>query len=292
MKDPLVSIIIPNLNNQERLALCLEAIDQQTYPSEAVEIIVVDNGSTDRSVEVCKNFPVRVLVERTHKSPYLCRNAGMATARGEIIALLDSNCIPVSDWLEQGLAELQQSKAAIVTGPIRYTFSNRKTIAERIDYLYSYISADDLPQLTALSAGHLFFRKSLLGEIGYFLPRIRSLGDIEWTHRAYKKGFSFGFAEGALVHYPAKRLRAAVRKMVRLGGGRKALWLAEGKSLYSLVWIRQIGKNLLPPSPAFFREMQDRNQKEGMEVPAVALFCGLWLVKGCRAWGMVFRSER
>ncbi|MCB0630896.1 MAG: glycosyltransferase family A protein [Saprospiraceae bacterium] len=290
MKDPLVSIIIPNLNNQERLAHCLEAVCQQSFRSGAVEIIVVDNGSTDHSTEVCRNYPVQLLVETAHQSPYWCRNAGIAAARGSVIALLDSNCIPVNDWLAQGVNDLEKTKAAIITGPVLYSFSSKRTLAERIDYLYSYISIEDLPHLTALSAGHLFFRKSLIDEIGYFLPHIRSLGDIEWTQRAYQQGHTFGFAEGAKVHYPAKTLIPVVRKMVRLGGGRKALWRAKGRPLYSVDWMWQIGKNLLPPSPAFFQEMNYRNRKERMEVPMLFLFLGLWLVKVCRAWGMMFRN--
>lgn len=269
------------------MAACLEALQQQDYTMEEVEVIVVDNGSTDQSAKICERYPVQLLMETAHKSPYWCRNAGIAAARGSILVLLDSNCTPTPGWLAAGVAELAKKQASIVTGPIRYQFSEKKTLAERLDYLYSYISADDLPQVTALSAGHLFFNRSLIENIGYFLPHIRSLGDIEWTHRAYKQGLPFGFATKAIVQYPAKRRRAAIRKMIRLGGGRKALWKAQGRSVISAAWIGQIGKNFLPPSPAFFREMQQRNRQEDMDVPSPVLYVGLWAIKLCRAWGML-----
>lgn len=285
-----MSVIIPNLNNAARLELCLKGLMQQSYPQEKTEIIVVDNGSTDGSQALCQKYTVRLLVHAERESPYWCRNAGIRSARGSIVALLDSNCAPIAEWLESGVAALGQGVGDIITGPVRFQFSKNRSLAERIDYLYSVINEADIPGAGGLPATHLFIRRELFEQIGYFIPHIRSLGDIEWTQRAKKRGYRFGFAAQATVDYPAKPFPKAVKKMVRLGGGQKELWVSAGQSPYHPRWIGKILKQLLPASPAFFRDMQARNREEKMHIPAIALYLGLVVIKWCYAWGMSWKS--
>lgn len=290
MDRPFVSIIIPNLNNQDRLDQCLAGLMRQTYPPEDREIIVVDNGSTDGSLAIAGQFAVKILQDTEYKSPYWCRNAGIREARGDILVLLDSNCVPTPNWLKSGINSLKNTKAGIVTGPVRFNFSVPPTLAEKIDYLYSVFTPEDIASCEALPATHLFIKRQLFEDVGFFIPHIRSRGDMEWTHRAHRKGYSFGYAENAVVDYPAKTLPTAIRKMIRLGGGKKELWLHEKKSLYHPKWILQILKNLFPPAPDFYQEMAQRNQDEGTRIPAIPLYLGLYLIKLCYAWGMLFKK--
>lgn len=287
MQRELVSIIIPNLNNSQRLDQCLDAVFRQSYQAGPVEVIVVDNGSTDQSVAVCKKHPVRLLIRDQYRSPYWCRNEGIKIAKGTFIVLMDSNCVPDTDWLNNGLRTLLQPGHDIVTGPVQFQFSAEATLPEKIDYLYSVIKEDDIPKLKGLPATHLFVRKALFEAIGYFIPNVRSLGDIEWTGRAYQEGYRFAYANGAIVAYPAKQWADAVRKMIRLGGGKKELWMARGRSFRHSAWIWQIIKNLLPPSPAFYREMFRRKERESVPLTAPQLYLGLWMIKVLRAWGML-----
>ncbi|PHN01471.1 glycosyltransferase [Flavilitoribacter nigricans] len=287
MKDPLVSVVIPNYNNQVGLERCLNAVFKQTYSPGQTEVIVVDNDSDDQSVKISKKFPLRLLIRPEYRSPYWCRNAGIQQAKGEYLVLLDSNCVPSPDWLRAGVQALNNSGASVVTGPVRFQFSLNPSFAEKIDYLYSVIRAEDIPHATGLPATHLFIRAPLFRDLGLFIPHIRSLGDIEWTNRAHQKGYTFGFAESAIVDYPAKNWKKAIEKMVRLGGGKKELWVAGGRSVYTLQWWGMIVKNLLPPSNSFFRDMQQRNLQEKTELPKLSLWLGLWGIKICRAIGMI-----
>lgn len=290
MHKPLVSIIIPNFNNADRLQLCLEAIMRQTFPFSLMEIIVVDNGSSDHSTEISKKYPVQVFTRAEYQSPYWCRNAGIRAAKGKILILLDSNCVPVDNWLQEGIDCMQHSTASIFIGPVRFNFTEKFTLSERIDYLYSVVTPEDVRDAEGLPGGHLFIRKVVFEKIGYFIPNYRSLGDLEWTQRAKKAGYSFGFCKNAIVDYPSKSGIQAFKKMIRLGGGKKELWTFKGKSLLHPFWILQILKNLLPPSPNFYREMAQRNQDEQTQIPPAALFIGLYLIKLCYAWGMLFKK--
>ena len=74
---PVVSVIVPAFNAEHTIAGCLEALLAQDYPAERLEIIAVDNRSTDRTAAVMCRYPVRVVAERRVQSSYAARNAGL-----------------------------------------------------------------------------------------------------------------------------------------------------------------------------------------------------------------------
>lgn len=108
-----VSIVIPAYNSEATLPQCLEALEQQTYPP--LEIIVVDDGSTDKTVELAQPKAV-VLHNTNNKGAGGARNTGAAAARGDIIAFTDSDCVPPSQWLEKIVRVFDQDNVAAVAG--------------------------------------------------------------------------------------------------------------------------------------------------------------------------------
>ena len=94
-----ISIIIPAKNEEKYLPLCLESICNLDYPKEAVEVIVVDNGSTDRTREIAQSFGATVLLDYTKYVSGL-RNLGARDAKGEILAFVDADCTVSPDWLQ------------------------------------------------------------------------------------------------------------------------------------------------------------------------------------------------
>jgi glycosyltransferase involved in cell wall biosynthesis len=86
--SPLVSVVIPAYNEEAALPGCLETLGRQTYPN--LEIIIVDDGSTDRSREVAREFPVRLL-EGQHLGPAAARNRGAREAKGELLVFVDAD---------------------------------------------------------------------------------------------------------------------------------------------------------------------------------------------------------
>lgn len=286
----LISIIIPNLNNAQRLKASLASLEKEkgNLQPNQVEVVVVDNGSRDGSRKVAVMYNATLIVEERLRSPYLCRNRGILASKGKYIVLLDSNCVPKKGWLKAGIERLESDgNTSILTGPVEFEFSKEPSVAERFDYLYSVVDALDIPHRTALPATHLFIKRSVFEHIGLFISNVRSLGDIEWTRRAVTAGFNLGYCEAAKVSYPAKNWKAFFRKMFRLGRGTKEIWKATGKNLHSLSWYRMVIKTLLPPSPKFVKLMKSINRREGQRLSLLNLFLMCWLTKFLRGLGMI-----
>ena len=107
---PLVSVIIPNYNGKRFLDTCLTALRQQTYPADRLEVILVDDASTDDSVAYVEaHFPeVRVLCLDHNSGLAAACNRGAALARGEIIALLNNDTEVEPDWVAALVTALQE----------------------------------------------------------------------------------------------------------------------------------------------------------------------------------------
>ena len=111
MPAPFVSVVIPVLNDRDRLNLCLRALEKQSYPRDAFEVVVVDNGS-DRPVGDVALSAVRVAVlSEPQPGSYAARNTGIRQAKGEMVAFTDSDCIPHEDWLRRGVEHLRAHAA-------------------------------------------------------------------------------------------------------------------------------------------------------------------------------------
>lgn len=116
-----VSIVIPVLNSEATLPHCLASITAQTFPRGQYEIVIADAGSTDRTCEIARSFGVDAIVPNPLKTGEAGKTAGVKAARGDIIALIDSdNILPSPSWLESMLAPFADP-AVIASEPIEYT---------------------------------------------------------------------------------------------------------------------------------------------------------------------------
>lgn len=95
-----ISIIIPARNEQEHIEFCLRALLNQDYNNELYEIIVVDNNSTDNTLEIVRRFG-QVRIVNCLKGPVgRVRNSGAESAQGTILAFIDADCVAPTDWLK------------------------------------------------------------------------------------------------------------------------------------------------------------------------------------------------
>ncbi len=103
MSEPVVSasVIIPNFNGLRFLPACLDALRAQSYPAEQIEVILVDDGSTDESVAyVAEHYPeVRVLPLASNRGLAGACNAGAAIARGDLLIMLNNDTEVEPGWL-------------------------------------------------------------------------------------------------------------------------------------------------------------------------------------------------
>lgn len=93
-----ISVIIPCLNNETTIEKCMISLLGQDYPSNFFEILLVDNGSSDKTISIIQKYPVRLLKEKI-KNPYIARNKGALYAKGQILAFTDANCEIDNSWL-------------------------------------------------------------------------------------------------------------------------------------------------------------------------------------------------
>ncbi|HEM61855.1 MAG TPA: glycosyltransferase, partial [Chloroflexi bacterium] len=115
-----ISVVVPALDEEKYIGQCLSSLTAQTYPSDLYEIIVVDNGSTDRTSEIARRFGVNV-VHEPQRGVARARHRGTEEARGEIIAGTDADALAPPIWVEE-IARTFRSDEALgaVTGPILF----------------------------------------------------------------------------------------------------------------------------------------------------------------------------
>jgi glycosyltransferase involved in cell wall biosynthesis len=106
---PLVSFVIPVLNGERDIARCLRSIQRLHCLPEAYEVIVIDNGSTDRTLHIVRELGFdSLVVPNVHIS--VLRNYGVARAEGDFIAFVDADVELTPDWLHNGLAGFEDQQ--------------------------------------------------------------------------------------------------------------------------------------------------------------------------------------
>ena len=121
-KHPLISIIIRTKNEEKWINSCLRSVFSQTYKE--IEVIIVDNQSTDQTIARAREFPVKV-VTITEFMPGKAINIGIRASSGEYLVCLSGHCIPTNErWLENLVHDLKDPEIAGVYGrqePLSFT---------------------------------------------------------------------------------------------------------------------------------------------------------------------------
>ena len=110
----MISVVIPVYNDSEGIRTTLESLTAQTYPTNAYEVLVVDNGSADDTREVvqeyCERYPglVSLLVEDEIQSSYAARNRGIERACGSLVAFIDADMTVEPTWAESVVASRRE----------------------------------------------------------------------------------------------------------------------------------------------------------------------------------------
>jgi len=112
---PSVSIVVPVLNGAATIGDLLSALAQQRGAPAGCELIVVDNGSTDRTPEIARGFGATVLGEPT-RGPAAARNRGLRHARGDIVVHLDADTLPTRRWLQEMVGPFVDANVLLVGG--------------------------------------------------------------------------------------------------------------------------------------------------------------------------------
>ncbi len=218
--SPEASVVIPAYNAGETLAVQLAALAQQTG-APPFEVIVADNGSSDRTVELARSFvdrlDVRVLDASERRGPAHARNAGIAVARTANILFCDADDRVDPGWVA-ALVECLRTEA-VVTGPVLYVDSlgseDEMPRAPRSVPTGPRIYLDQVPFAPSCN---LAMRASVLAELGGFDPGLRTGQDADLTIRAQVAGHRLAWAQDAVVYHGRRgTLAQAVVQFYRYG---------------------------------------------------------------------------
>jgi glycosyltransferase involved in cell wall biosynthesis len=170
MKEPFVSVVVPMYNSQETIESCLDSLVNLDYPKDKYEIIVVDDHSTDDSLDIVKSFAyanenIWLLRQgKGKKGPASARNQGIRRAKGEFIASTDADETKFPNWLNECLPYFSNPKIAAVGTLVIEKHILDSGISPKIQSII--INPAAIPAV--VRAGATVYRKEALKEVGYF----------------------------------------------------------------------------------------------------------------------------
>lgn len=274
---PFVSIIIPVYNDPERLRICLEALEDQTYPKEKYEVIVVDNGSDESIEPIVAEFRQAKASYEARPGSYAARNKGISLAQGEIFAFTDSDCIPAQDWIEKGVGKLlDMSNCGIVGGKLEPRFQNSKhpTAIELYEVIMYYCQKRFVEVMHFSVTANLFTFRHIVEHVGPFDGELKSGGDREWGQRVASFGYQLIYADDVRIVHPARATLAQLQKKERriARGVQHLRQKSRTPSYLQIYWNSLI--ELLPPlrSVLRIRQTQPVERKEQLKI------IGIWLL--------------
>lgn len=245
---PLISIVIPVKDRAEELGRCLSSLEQLDYPQERLEIIVVDDGSSDASPSVAIRFGCRlVATDEPGSGPAAARNLGVSVAKGEILAFIDSDCTASSGWLRELVGGFTDPTLAAVGGLVdgmrdagsldRYeAVMSSLTLGTRV---LTGAAGDDtfyLPSCNLLVRAEAF--RSLAG----FCPELHVGEDVDLSWRLRDAGWRISYLPaGRIWHEHRSRFTSFLKRRFDYGTSEGTL---------NLLHPTRRKRMIIPPAPA------------------------------------------
>ena len=239
--SPFVSIIVPVLNGEQTIRECLVSLLKMDYPVERREILVVDNGSTDRTAEIVMSFPIRYLQEERRGS-FSARNKGIEASKGEVLAFTDADCLVTAGWLRELVQGFDSEEVGVVVGEtVSYP---PKTLAERYMAMRKPLwqkRAISYPVSPWFGTSNVAFRRKVFNQIGPFDPQFPTGGDIDYSWRIFQSGnFKLVYRPKAVVFHRHRLTTWDLFKQYRAYGcGQATLW-RKYRGKLSWGWQREL----------------------------------------------------
>lgn len=231
-----VSVIVPVYNAASTIGSCLRSLVNQSHPK---EIIVVDNGSTDKTASIVEEFPVRLFYEY-RRNQFTARNTGVKKAKGEILAFTDSDCIADRDWIKNLVKPFKDDdKIGGVGGRTRsfevktvfQAYAHKKKLFHR-DWKRGIIGTRAYFPLCNVA-----YRRDVFEDIDYFDERTFSGSDTDFSFRVSAAGYNLFYEPDAVIYHIHKpNMRSFLEQHYRYGGGEDFLRLKYNEQP-SLLWM-------------------------------------------------------
>ncbi|SPH24102.1 Putative mycofactocin biosynthesis glycosyltransferase MftF [Defluviimonas aquaemixtae] len=227
-------VIIPHYNDAARLRRCLTALSQSDR--DGVEVVVVDNGSTETLNGLMADFPEVRFVHEEGRGAARARNRGVRESTAPSIFFLDADCVPAPDWLDA--ARRAAGTADIIGGAIDVFDETPppRSGAEAFETVFAFNYRDYVERKGFSVTANLVTSRAVFEDVGPFIHGLSE--DAEWCFRARDKGYRLALDEGMRVAHPTRsdwpalvgKWRRITREMYELdrqshpGAGGRARW--------------------------------------------------------------------
>ena len=191
------SVIIPAKNERNYLGHCLQSLSQLDYPQEAYEVLVIDNGSSDNTVEIAKQYEAKVFI-RPDLTIAGLRNFGASNAQGRFLVFLDADCTVASDWLTAASLWLEQADVCC--------FGNPPEIPEQSTWVQKAWCLVRRKRMMVedaewLESAHMFVRKEVFDRIHGFDETLVTCEDYDLSLRLKRHGRMITDKKIMVIHH-------------------------------------------------------------------------------------------
>lgn len=255
-REPTISVIVPTHDAQQLLAAVLASLGTQSFPRDRAEIIVVDDGSPDRSEAALRRYdgalPLKSILLETHVGRARARNAGIRRAQGDLVVFLDDDMTVGAEFLSAHAEFQRLHPGEVAIGDIRF---GPQIVASAITrYIESrgaqrFADGEPLPFKCFVTGNSSVQRQRLL-EVGLFDERFEAYGgeDLELGYRLHGAGARFRLCAAAgSLHHRVRPLRQTSELMYAYGRRSLPLLLEKHPELSRLLRLDFLHASRLSP---------------------------------------------
>lgn len=215
---PRVSVIVAVYNSEAYLRDCIESLLAVDAAAGDVELIFVDNGSTDGSLDIARSYAALTVLEEPTRGAYPARNAGIMAARAPVIAFTDADCTVDKAWVRVLLEHMEQPAAGLLLGQVLFPREASlllHTIGNWENAKAAFIAQKGTAGNRIAYCNNMAVRASLFSDLGLFRPWKRA-GDSEFAQRVAQQKPDLAFAfdpRMKVTHHEFLRARDRARRL-------------------------------------------------------------------------------
>lgn len=224
---PNISVLIPAFNEEKNIASVLSSVLSSNYPKNKMEIIVVDDGSKDRTAEIAKVFPVKVLSLKKNMGKIFALNQGIHTASNEVLLTLDADIEIEPSAIKRMVQYFKDPAVGAVSGiykskkihdfasrPLKYILEKAQAL-EYLGFALSRKQQEVMESILVVPGSIAAYRKSVLLEVGKF-DSDTIIEDYDMTIKIHKAGYKVRCDKDAVGWVVAPQtLKSLIRERYR-----------------------------------------------------------------------------
>lgn len=195
---PRISLYIPCFNSERYVAPTIEAALRQTLVPD--EILIIDGGSANRTVEVAARYPVRIIRQEYNKGVAADRNTAIRHSRNDLVAAIDADCVAAPDWLEKLAAVFDDPNVALAGGMLREGVLDSAADRWRQVHMPQDWGNERLLNPSFVYGHSTMVRKKVVEECGWYGEELRLSGeDMDISRKIRARGYNTIYEPAAQV---------------------------------------------------------------------------------------------